>query len=215
MVDGFAYHWYSGDHFDALSLLHGRYPDKILMHSESCGLHIPGKTTAFVLSKEQEKELAGKKMELENAGAVKTPNECDFEDALHYAHDIIGDLNHGMQRWIDWNLVVDRNGGPRHVPGGFAAPLVYEDNGTVTKTVTYHYLRTIARTVQRGAVRLGSSSYGKEAEAAAVQNPDGSIGVLVLNQEKKDIRVNLRFAGKIVRNVSVPAGTLAGIRIMN
>ncbi len=212
-VDGFALHWYSGDHFEALSLLHQKYPDKILMHSESCGLHIPGKTTAFVLTKEQEALLAGKKMELEAAGEQKTPNQCDFEDALHYAHDILGDLNHGLQRWIDWNLIVDRNGGPRHVPGGFAAPLVYENDGTITQTVSFAFLHTIAEAVQPGAVRLGSSSYGREAEAAAVRNPDGSLSVLILNESAKDIRVNLRLQGQILRDAAIPAGSLSAIRI--
>lgn len=28
MIEGFAYHWYSGDHFDALDLLHTKYPEK-------------------------------------------------------------------------------------------------------------------------------------------------------------------------------------------
>ena len=52
-VGGFAYHWYSGDHFEALSMLRGKYPDKVLMHSESCGLHIPGKVTMLDMTDEQ------------------------------------------------------------------------------------------------------------------------------------------------------------------
>ena len=36
-----------------------------------------------------------------NAGGTdRTPQECDYGDAVDYAHDIIGDLNGGMQRWI-------------------------------------------------------------------------------------------------------------------
>lgn len=99
------------------------------------------------------------------------------------------------------------------VPGGFAAPLVYEDDGTVTQTISFAFLHAIAQAVQPGAVRLGSSSYGREAEAAAVLNPDGSLSVLILHQGEKDIRVNLRFQGKIIRSVTVPAGALSTIRI--
>lgn len=212
-VDGFAFHWYSGDHFEALSLLHGKYPDKILMHSESCGLHIPGRTTAFVLTKEQEEALAGKKMELEQAGERKTPNQCDLEDALHYAHDILGDVNHGLQRWIDWNLLVDRNGGPRHVPGGFAAPLVYEENGTITETISFAFLKAIAEAIRPGAVRLGSSTYGRDVEAAAVLNPDGSLAVLLLNLGTKPAKVNLRFSGTILQDIALPSDALVSVRI--
>ena len=116
-VGGFAYHWYSGDHFEALSMLRGKYPDKVLMHSESCGLHIPGKVTMLDMTDEQIEALPDG--DYKTMVQTTTPNEMDFNDATAYAHDIIGDLNHGMQRWIDWNMIVDRQGGPRHHPRGF------------------------------------------------------------------------------------------------
>jgi glucosylceramidase len=40
---GICFHWYSGDHFEALSLVHDRYPDKKLIFSEGCqegGVHL-------------------------------------------------------------------------------------------------------------------------------------------------------------------------------
>lgn len=33
---GIGFHWYSGDHFDALSLVHDRFPDKKLVFTEGC-----------------------------------------------------------------------------------------------------------------------------------------------------------------------------------
>lgn len=33
---GFGFHWYSGSHFDAVSLTHERFPDKVLIESEFC-----------------------------------------------------------------------------------------------------------------------------------------------------------------------------------
>lgn len=208
-ISGFAYHWYSGDHFEALELLHGRYPDKVLMHSESCGLHIPGKTMMLDFS---EAEIAampeGMQLQIRAMMGDKTANECDLEDANHYAHDIIGDLNHGMQRWIDWNMIVDRKGGPRHVPGGFAAPLVYEDDGTFTETISYAYLKTIAQAVKPDAVRIGKSVYGREVETCAVRNTDGTIGIVLLNQAEREVAVNIRISGQIIRDVKLPVQTL-------
>ena len=34
MIDGFAFHWYSGDHFDAVRLVREQYPDKRLIFTE-------------------------------------------------------------------------------------------------------------------------------------------------------------------------------------
>lgn len=196
LVQGFAYHWYTGDHFDALSMIHEKYPDKILMHSESCGLHIPGKVVAW--------DIPGK---LGTTGPKKTPLEVDFMDAVNYAHDIIGDINHGMQRWMDWNLIVDRTGGPRHVQGGFCAPLVAEDDGSWSKTISFEYLTEIASCIRPGAVRLGSSVWGKDVEACAVRNTDGNIGVLLLNDSGKDITVTVRLCGCVI-DALLPAHTL-------
>ncbi len=35
-VAGIAFHWYSGDHFDGISLLREMYPDKLLLQTEFC-----------------------------------------------------------------------------------------------------------------------------------------------------------------------------------
>ena len=203
-VDGFAYHWYSGDHFDALSLLHQRYPDRILMHSESCMLHMPGSMYSMSAEDSTLNQAA--------MGRQLSPAECDYGDAVAYAHDIIGDLNHGMQRWIDWNLIVDKNGGPRHVSGGFTAPLVCGDDFGFRETLTYEYLRAIAAAVRPGAVRIGRSVYGRDVEAAACRNADGSYGVLLLNRSEADIHVNLRMSGSIAQDIRLPAGTLTTLR---
>jgi len=203
-VDGFAWHWYSGDHFEAIELLHRRYPDRILMHSESCPLHMPGRPDSM---------SAAEDGVLNKIDADKTPQQCDYDDAVAYAHDIIGDLNCGMQRWIDWNMVVDRRGGPRRVPGGFAAPLVVEDDGRLTETVSYAFLRAIARAFRPGAVRIGKSVYGREVETAACRNADGTIAAVLLNRAGEDVSVNLRMSGKIVQDVKLPAGTLTTVEI--
>lgn len=212
MIAGFAYHWYTGDHFDALSMLHEKYPDKVLMHSESCGLHIPGKVLPFELPPEKLAEL-GENHPLARAMEMD-PKEVDFQDAVNYAHDILGDLNHGMQRWIDWNLIVDRTGGPRHVPGGFCAPLVYEEDGSYTVTPSYEYLKLIAHTLRPGSVRVGSSVYGRDLDAAAVRNPDGSIGVVILNHSGQEIAVNLRVGGSLTE-VVLPGESLSAVTITN
>ena len=36
MIDGLAFHWYSGDHFEALRMIRERFPDKKLLLSEAC-----------------------------------------------------------------------------------------------------------------------------------------------------------------------------------
>ena len=185
-------------------MLRERYPDKVLMHSESCGLHMPGKALSFDVTDAALERLP----ETIRKAAEVSPLEMDYRDAAAYAHDIIGDLNNGMNRFIDWNLCVDRNGGPRHVRGGFAAPIVAEDDGSFTRTVSYEYLLQIAKAVPAGSRRLGVSVWADQAEAAAVQRPDGTVGLLLLNRKEEEQKAAVRLSGFLCE-VTLPARTLS------
>ena len=70
----------------------------------------------------------------------------------------------------------------------------------------------IAKTVKRDAVRIGSSLYGADVEAAAVKNPDDSIGIIILNSHGKDVQINIRVKGQLC-TADIPAKTLSGIII--
>jgi glucosylceramidase len=193
MVEGIAFHWYSGDHFEAVELTRKLFPDKILMSSECCGLHPPGKTGFMGLF-----------------GGSKTPETVEIEDAFAYAHDIIGNLNAGMNRWIDWNLLVDKDGGPRHVPSGFAAPMIANEDGTYRKNLTFDFIGHFSRYILPGAVRIGYSRCSDQIEMTSAKNPDGSIVAVLLNKGQEDVKYALRMNGNVIR-LSLPARTLSTV----
>lgn len=43
--------------------------------------------------------------------------------AERLGHDLIYDLNNFAQGWIDWNLLVDHDGGPNHLGNNCDAPI--------------------------------------------------------------------------------------------
>lgn len=174
MVAGIAFHWYSGDHFEALSMIREEFPDKKLVLSEAC---------------------------IEYSKFSKDDYLCN---AQKYAHDIIGNLNHGMNGFYDWNLVLDEIGGPNHVGNFCDAPFLYDiKEKKLIKRNTANYLWHFSHFIQKGAVRIGFSNYSDKLEATAVQNPDGSIAVVLLNRTKEAIPINIRIGEEMVRmNVS-------------
>lgn len=179
MVAGIAFHWYSGDHFDALSMIREEFPDKKLVLSEAC---------------------------IEYSKFSKDDYLCN---AQKYAHDIIGNLNHGMNGFYDWNLVLDEKGGPNHVGNFCDAPFLYDlKEKKLMKRNTANYLWHFSHFIKEGAVRIGLSNYSDKLEAAAVQNPDGSIAVILLNRTKEEIPVNIRMGEEMVR-MSVKAEAIA------
>ena len=163
-----------------------------LMSSECCALHPPGQTSVFAAL----------------FGGGPSVAEVDYRDAAAYAHDMIGNLNNVMNRWIDWNLCVDQNGGPRHVASGFGAPVCANEDGTWRKLLTFDYIGHFSRHILPGARRIAFSRCDDRVDVTAARNPDGSVAVVLLNRGEADLSYALRLEGKVIR-VSVPAHTLS------
>lgn len=197
MIEGIAFHWYSGDHFESLGTAHDLFPDMKLMSSECCALHPPGRTSMFAA-------MFG--------GGGSSIAEVEYEDAAAYGHDIIGNLNHGMNRWIDWNLCVDKDGGPRHVSSGFGAPICANEDGTYRKLLTYHYIGHFSRYILPGARRIAFSRCDDRIELTAAKNPDGSLAAVLLNRGQSDASYAIRIEGRIIR-ILLPAKTISTICI--
>lgn len=104
-----------------------------------------------------------------------------------YAHAVIGDMNHGAAGWVDWNMVLDPQGGPNHVANFCDAPIIADpDTDTVHYQSAYYALGHFSRFVRRGARRLELTAPPDPLEAAAFRNPDGSIVLVVLNRTDED-----------------------------
>ena len=161
-VSGFAVHWYTGDHFDALRIVKALWPDKELWFSEGC-------------------------VEYSRFDGM-TP----LQKAEMYAHDILGNLNGGISGSIDWNLLLDASGGPNHVGNFCEAPVMLtEDNADFAIQSEYYYIGQFSRFILPGAVRLGSSVWTGDAEVTAFENRDGGRTAVVLNRTEKEIAVSI------------------------
>ena len=168
LVSGVAVHWYSGDHFEALQMIRERFPDKQIVFSEACVEY----------------------------GVYADQNQ--LSNAQMYAHDLIGDLNHGLSAFLDWNLVLDEQGGPNHVGNYCDAPMMYNTKtGVLTRNLSYDYIGHFTRHIRPGAVSIGLSRFSQQIEATAAQNTDGSVSVVVLNQQKEAIPFFLRIGVKV------------------
>lgn len=112
-------------------------------------------------------------------------------------HEIIGDLNHGMCAFYDWNLLLDEKGGPNHVENYCHAPFLFDTN---TKALlpqkTQIQFEQFSRNIVPGSVRIASTKYTEQIDAAAYQTPEGKVVVLVLNKGEQPLPVNFRIGGK-------------------
>ncbi len=183
MIDGVAFHWYTGDHFDALDLTHESFPDKKLIHSEGC-------------------------VEYSRLG-----QNDHLLHAQKYAHDIIGNLNAGMTAYIDWNIVLDERGGPNHVDNFCSAPVMCNlKTGEVEYRLTFDYISHFSRYIVPGSKRMAYSKYTPDLEMTAFVRPDYKWTAVFLNRSLETVPFSLRVNGKIT-STEIEAQSIATIVI--
>lgn len=183
MVSGAAFHWYSGDHFEGLELVRRLYPELKLIMSESC--------LEYSIFNEKNIESVTNKL----------------------CHEIIGDLNHGMCAFYDWNLLLDEKGGPNHVGNYCHAPFLYDvEKKKLLPQKTQEQYEMFSHFICPGSVRVQTTKFTEQIDTVAYRTPDGRIVLILLNKGKELEAVNIRL-GKMVGSLLLPAGILAACEI--
>lgn len=200
-VDGFAVHWYNSS-FDwfpqSLNYTHELAPDKMLIHTEGCvDAEVPHwKDDVWYWSKEAT-----------DWGWDWAPEDQKYlhpkyVPVYRYARDIIGCLNSWVQGWIDWNTILDRQGGPNWAKNWCVAPLIVDpDKDEVYFTPLYYIMAHFSRFIRPGAVRIGFDNTDESLMVTAAQNSDGSVAAIILNMnaEARNLKVELKEKSVEVR----------------
>ncbi len=117
-----------------------------------------------------------------------------------YARDIIGCLNNWVDGWIDWNMVLDKQGGPNWAKNWCTAPVIVDpEKDEVYFTPLYYTMAHFSRFIRPDAVRIGFSvPEDAQLQVTAAQNPDGSIAVIVFNpgESAQTLQLNIGNEGK-------------------
>ena len=130
-----------------------------------------------------------------------------YVPVFRYARDIIGCLNNWVAGWIDWNMVLDRQGGPNWAKNWCLAPVIVDPAADeVYFTPMYYAISHFSRFLRPDAKVLGVKVGGgepttieeksKAVMATAVRNPDGSLAVVVINQGNAPVGLDLAVDGK-------------------
>lgn len=171
MISGIAFHWYTGDHFENIALCREMFPNLLLFHTEGC------------------------------TGFSNFNEEDEVKNAQIYAHDIMGDLNAGVNAYIDWNLMLDHKGGPNHKKNFCNSPIMLnEDSTNYIKNLTYYYIAHFSKYIRPGAKRLAFSRYTTDIEVTALKNINNSIIVVLLNRNNFNKEYNLVIENQVLHD---------------
>jgi glucosylceramidase len=211
--DGTAVHWYAStyDYFpDALQYAHHKAPDKYLIQTEGCvDAEVPQwKNDAWYWSEE------ATDWGWDWAPEEKKYLHPKYVPVFRYARDMIGCLNNWVDGWIDWNMILDRQGGPNWAKNWCVAPVIVDpEMDEVYFTPLYYTMAHFSRFIRPGAVRIGFENTDENLMVTAAQNPDGSIAVILFNpgEEIKGIRLSLgeksmelAISGKALQTIVIP-----------
>jgi glucosylceramidase len=179
-VWGVGYHWYetwtgSGMEFQNMQKVMEAFPGTNLMFTEGC------------------------------VEAFDYKRIYDWKLGERYGHSMINDFNNGTVAWVEWNILLDENGGPNHV-GNFCFAPVHADlrTGKLMYTNSFYYIGHFSKFVRPGAKRIISSSNRDKLETTAFINSDGKLCVIVMNNSDEKIDYHLWIKGDAADVTALP-----------
>lgn len=168
MVAGLAFHWYSGDHFDALRMVRERYPDKQLIFSEGC----------IEYSRFDRNQLRNAQMYGHDMVGNFRAGMNSFLD-WNICLDEQGGPNY-VGNYCEAPVICDTA------------------RGEVQYKLSFSHIGHFSRFVQPGARHIGTTVYTEAIEQVAFRNPDGSIAAVLLNRTEAQLPVTLRLNGTLI-----------------
>ena len=226
-VWGTALHWYGTTNSargDVLDAIRGLARDKAIVHTEGCVDALGAKTNS------PEGRFLGWKNDAwwwreeatdwgwDWAPAADKPQHPRYAPVHRYARHLIDGLDHGLSGWIDWNIVLDAQGGPNHVNNRCAAPVMVDPvAGDVYATPVYFTIAHFSRYIRPGdrVVRTRVSAPGLGADdfhAAAIMSGDRShLVVFAFNKSAAPVTYAIQVAGRHAM-VTIPANALQTLR---
>ncbi len=233
-VYGVAVHWYASTFKvfeDAFDRVHAKFPDFSIVHTEGCIDNLGNDPPGGIEDPIRFKESGW----FDNDAFWWNPNATDwaytatwageavrdhpiYTPVHRYARDIIVSLDHWVSGWVDWNIVLDRHGGPNHAGNFCGAPIMIDTTTQqVYYTPLYHVLAQFSRTIRPGdkAVRTERTLGGLDPDAlhaSATINGDALLSVQLLNTTKEAIAYKLQIADRHA-DVSIPANSVQTVRV--
>jgi len=191
--DGTAIHWYASTYevyAKELLYAHNKAPSKYLIQTEACiDSQIPvwkddawywrkeATDWGFDWAQEKDKHLHPK-----------------YAPVNRYARDMIGCLNNWVDGWVDWNMVLDTQGGPNWFKNWCIAPVIVDPKkDEVYFTPLYYTMAHFSKYIRPDATVIGLENSDIELKVTAAENTDGSIAVVVFNEgtTQKNFKLSL------------------------
>lgn len=188
-IDGIAFHWYAGDIWHEIA-------GKPMWSKDFYSLDTV---------KQQHPDI---KLYATEACQEKGPWLYSFDPADRYIYDILNDFEHGVSSWIDWNLLLDVDGGPTQgVVNKCHAPIMMDADKNLIFNPAYYILKRLSSEIQPGSFALRSEMNFDGVEKTAIKKANGEVAVFLGNIKNYEQTVNVVLGDSMVQ-VKLPAHSM-------
>ncbi|KAH8278992.1 hypothetical protein KR018_012131, partial [Drosophila ironensis] len=173
-LDGLAVHWYWDELIgpQTIDQAHAEMPDKMLLNTESCIGDKPWQTHG--------------------------PELGSWQRGESYMRAYTQDFRHNFNGWLDWNLVLDEQGGPNYVHNFVDAPVIVNasSRSEIYKQPLYYAIGHFSKFLPRESVRIetlieGQNNPYTQLSVVGFQRPDGNVVLIIYNGQNLPVDVAL------------------------
>lgn len=163
-LDGLAVHWYWDEIFgpQLIDEAHAEMPNKLMLNTESCIGDKPWQTHG--------------------------PELGSWGRGENYMRAYMQDLQHNINGWLDWNLVLDERGGPNYVHNYVDSAVIVNatSHAEFYKQPIFYAIGHFSKFVPEESVRIETRTNETNESLAQLnvvgfRRPDGSVALILYN----------------------------------
>ena len=119
------------------------------------------------------------------------PHIGSWDLGERYATSIINDLNRWTVAWIDWNLILNEQGGPNHVGNYCSAPIIVDTRSQdLLYQSSYYYIGHFSRFILPGDKIINSKNTNDIIDVLSSINDQNIVNTVIQNKNESCVEIN-------------------------
>lgn len=139
------------------------------------------------------------------------PHIGSWDLGERYATSIINDLNRWTVAWIDWNLILNEQGGPNHVGNYCSAPIIVDTRSKdLLYQSSYYYIGHFSRFILPGNKIINSKNTNDKIDVLSSINDQNIVNTVIQNKNESRVEVNYN-RGNVNSVFSIPERSIVTV----
>ena len=139
------------------------------------------------------------------------PHIGSWDLGERYATSIINDLNRWTVAWIDWNLILNEQGGPNHVGNYCSAPIIVDTRSQdLLYQSSYYYIGHFSRFILPRDKIINSKNTNDKIDVLSSINDQNIVNTVIQNKNESRVEVNYN-RGKVNSVFSIPERSIVTV----